>query len=245
MKWMMGWMHDTFRYFKTGHFFRPYIQDTITFSIMYFTDENFMLPLSHDEVVHGKSPMIYKMQGLEHQKFANLRALYAYMYMHPGAKLLFMGNEFAQTSEWNETSEIDWHLLEYVSHQKMKDCVKDLCHLYRTEPACYDYPSSYDGFQWVETNKRNECLLAFMRKGKKRKNDLFVVMNLSDQMLEQRTFKLEGKSNWREILNTNDIKYWGTGEGLNPDPEIRMIQKKNRVCEIKITIPPLSVLIFK
>ena len=158
MKWMMGWMHDTFRYFKTHHNNRHHAQDTFTFSMMYFYDEKFMLPLSHDEVVHGKSPMIYKMPGTEFEKFANLRLLYAYMYTHPGAKLLFMGNEFAQTSEWHEESELDWHLLEHESHQKLKDCVKDLCYLYKNEPALYEYQFDPKGFEWTIVNRKSRYI---------------------------------------------------------------------------------------
>ena len=124
MKWMMGWMHDSFKYFKKSGNKRAASQNDFTFSMMYFYDEKFMLPLSHDEVVHGKSPMIYKMPGNEFQKFANLRLLYSYMYTHPGAKLLFMGNEFAQTNEWNYDSELQWELLEHKPHNGMQECVK-------------------------------------------------------------------------------------------------------------------------
>jgi 1,4-alpha-glucan branching enzyme len=138
MKWMMGWMHDTLDYFKADPLMRSGLQDKFSFSMMYYYDENFMLPLSHDEVVHGKSPMIYKMPGDEWQKFANLRLLYTYMYMHPGAKLLFMGNEFATTTEWNYKTELPWHLLTHPSHGGMKYCVQKLNELYTSHPALYE-----------------------------------------------------------------------------------------------------------
>ncbi|MFZ9719147.1 MAG: 1,4-alpha-glucan branching protein GlgB, partial [Chitinophagaceae bacterium] len=147
MKWMMGWMHDTLKYFKQDPLFRQYQQDQFTFSMMYYYDEQFMLPLSHDEVVHGKSPMLYKMPGDRWQKFANLRLLYLYMFTHPGAKLLFMGNEFAQTSEWNYQSELDWHLLQYAPHQQLKHCVRSLAHLYKNEPALHQLQFSTNGFE--------------------------------------------------------------------------------------------------
>ena len=165
MKWMMGWMHDTIDYFKMDPIYRKDHQDKFTFSMMYFYDENFMLPLSHDEVVHGKSPMIYKMPGDEWQKFANLRLLYTYMYTHPGGKLLFMGNEFGQTSEWNYHTELDWHLLVHEPHQKMQDFVAQLNILYTSHPALYEYQFDEKGFEWIDLDHRNECVIVYMRKG--------------------------------------------------------------------------------
>lgn len=243
MKWMMGWMHDTFRYFKTPHADRRHAQNTFTFSMMYFYDEKFMLPLSHDEVVHGKSPMIYKMPGFEWEKFANLRLLYGYMYTHPGAKLLFMGNEFAQTSEWNDQSELDWSLLSHDSHQKMKNWVRDLSHFYRNEPALYENQFDEEGFVWVELNKRNEGILAFKRRGKKSKNDILVVLNISNNDYTDCILHIKGKKIWNEVFNSNDIRYWGTGEFLNPLPILT-----NKILgshEIKIAVPALSILIFR
>ncbi len=245
MKWMMGWMHDTFSYFKTHHPRRKHIQNTFTFSMMYFYDEKFMLPLSHDEVVHGKSPMIYKMPGTEWEKFANLRLLYACMYTHPGAKLLFMGNEFAQTSEWNDQSELDWHLLQYESHSKMKDCVKALSHLYKNEPALYENQFDPKGFEWTEVDKRNEGVLAFKRKGRKRKDDLLIILNISNDNYTNWIMHVQGKLQWKEIFNTNEISYWGNGEHINVNFPIKILNKKASLCEIKIDIPALSVLIFR
>lgn len=244
MKWMMGWMHDTFRYFKTEHIYRPYDQNLITFSMMYFYDEQFMLPLSHDEVVHGKSPMIYKMCGLEHQKWANLRVLYAYMFMHPGAKLLFMGNEFGQTTEWNEDRELDWHLLQHDAHKGLQRCVRDLLHLYRNSPALYQQQFDPAGFEWVEVNRRQDAILAFRRKGKRRIEDVFVLMNLSDQSFQTSSFTLEGKITWKELINTNHTDYGGDGSNLNPSLVIDVIDKKKRICVLKPAIPPLSIAIF-
>ncbi|MEO7801340.1 MAG: 1,4-alpha-glucan branching protein GlgB, partial [Ginsengibacter sp.] len=147
MKWMMGWMHDTLDFFKMDPIFRKDHQDKFTFSMMYFNDENFMLPLSHDEVVHGKSPMLYKMPGDEWQKFANLRLMYSYMFTHPGAKLLFMGNEFGQTSEWNYKTELQWDLLQFPPHKKLQECVKALNHLYTEEPGLYEQQFGFAGFE--------------------------------------------------------------------------------------------------
>ncbi|HEY1023171.1 MAG TPA: 1,4-alpha-glucan branching protein GlgB, partial [Flavisolibacter sp.] len=179
MKWMMGWMHDTLDYFKIDPYYRPHHQNKFSFSMMYFFDENFMMPLSHDEVVHGKSPMLYKMPGDEWQKFANLRTLYTYMWTHPGARLLFMGNEFGQTSEWNYKSELQWYLLQFDPHKKMQECVKALNHLLTSEPALYECQFSPGGFQWVNLNHRDECVVVYKRMGKKEAEDILVILNLN------------------------------------------------------------------
>ena len=245
MKWMMGWMHDTFKYFKTHHHHRSEKQDVFTFSMMYFYDEKFMLPLSHDEIVHGKSPMIYKMPGLEHEKFAALRMLYGYMFTHPGAKLLFMGNEFAQTSEWNESSELDWHLLGLVSHQKMRDCVRFLCHLYKNEPGLYQLQFDPNGFEWLEVNKRQEGVLAYKRKGVKPKDDIIVVLNTSGNNYTNWSLNTKSRKKWRQVFNSNDICWWGTGTYTNEILELKISVKKTIPHEIIIQIPALSIQIFK
>ncbi len=245
MKWMMGWMHDTFRYFKTHQNERPQIQDTFTFSMMYFYNENFMLPLSHDEVVHGKSPMIYKMPGTDFEKFANLRLLYAYMYTHPGAKLMFMGDEFGQTTEWNEISELDWPLLQHSSHSKLKECVKDLCHLYKNEPALYEYQFNPKGFEWVLLDRSHDGVMAFKRKGKDKINDLLIILNTSNKSYKDWGLEMKGKLTWVELFNSDSIDYWGAGNHMNDSIDIRIIDKKTATCEIKISIPAFSVMIFR
>jgi 1,4-alpha-glucan branching enzyme len=245
MKWMMGWMHDSFRYFKTHPADRHHIQNTFTFSMMYFYDENFMLPLSHDEIVHGKSPMIYKMPGDTHEKFANLRMLYAYMYTHPGAKLLFMGDEFAQTTEWNEASELDWHLLTHVSHQKMKDCISKLSHLYKEEPALYEYQFDSKGFEWLMLDRGHDGVMAYKRKGKNKKNDLVIVINTSAKNYQDYGIVFNGKTAWNEIFNSDDDQFWGSGKYMNKNVTIKIINKKTSSIEIKLAIPALSVMIFR
>lgn len=245
MKWMMGWMHDTFRYFKAHHHHRNELLDTLSFSMMYFYDEKFMLPLSHDEVVHGKSPMIYKMPGSEHEKFANLRVLYAYMFTHPGAKLLFMGNEFGQSSEWNESTELDWHLLAHDSHQKLKHCVRKLSQLYRQEPALYQRQFGPEGFEWIDLDHRHLGLLIYRRKGIAPKDDLLVVINASNQNHPNWLVPSSGKTHWQCIFNSNHIDYWGTQEEAG---YLLVSEKKERKSEgykINVNIPPLSVQIYK
>jgi 1,4-alpha-glucan branching enzyme len=212
---------------------------------MYFYDENFMLPLSHDEIVHGKSPMIYKMPGALHEKFANLRMLYACMYTHPGAKLLFMGDEFAQTSEWNEASELDWHLLSHVSHQKMKDCVSKLCHLYKEEPALYEYQFDPKGFEWILLDRGHDGVMAYKRKGKNKKNDLVIVINTSAKNYQDYGIVFNGKTAWNEIFNSDDDQFWGSGKYMNKNSTFKIINKKTSSIEIKLAIPALSVMIFR
>jgi len=245
MKWMMGWMHDTLDYFKTDPLFRKDQQDKFTFSMMYFKDENFMLPLSHDEVVHGKSPMIYKMPGDEWQKFANLRLMYTYMYTHPGGKLLFMGNEFGQTTEWNYKTELDWGLLQYDPHRKLQECVKDLNHLYTKEPALFEYQFDVKGFEWVDLNHRQECIMVYRRKGKRSQHDMLIILNMTPVVRHNWKIYAHNKPHWKEIFNSDNKKYWGTGDVLNPSPEVKMVDKKDRIFEINIHLPALGAVILQ
>ncbi len=244
MKWMMGWMHDSFSYFKRSPADRLQHQDKLTFSIMYFYDEKFMLPLSHDEIVHGKSPMLYKMPGNEWEKFANLRLLYTYMFTHPGTKLLFMGDEFGQTTEWNINSELDWELLQYEAHEKLQLCVKDLNHLYTREPALHLLQFDRKGFEWVNLDMRNEGLIVYKRKGKTREDDVVIILNVSNHFYYNKRIELKGKLSWQEIFNSNNSAYWGSGH-TNPETIFKVIDKKAKLCEIIIDIHPLSGLLFK
>ncbi|MEO6672183.1 MAG: 1,4-alpha-glucan branching protein GlgB [Ginsengibacter sp.] len=245
MKWMMGWMHDTLNYFKMDPLFRKDHQDKFTFSMAYFKDENFMLPLSHDEIVHGKSPMLYKMPGDEWQKFANLRLLYSYMYTHPGAKLLFMGNEFGQTTEWNYKSELDWHVLEYDGHKMLQECVKDLNHLYSNEPALYENQFDTSGFEWIDLNHRSECIVVYRRKGEKKKNDMLIILNMTPVVRNNWKVYAHGKDEWQEIFNSDYKKYWGTGDVLNPSPIVTLVDKKSKLFEINLHLPALGAIILK
>jgi 1,4-alpha-glucan branching enzyme len=245
MKWMMGWMHDTLDYFKMDPIMRQFHQDKFSFSMMYYYDENFMLPLSHDEVVHGKSPMIYKMPGDEWQKFSNLRLLYTYMFTHPGGKLLFMGDEFAQTTEWNYKTELDWGLLQFDAHQKMQDCVAELNHLYRSEPALHELQFDKAGFEWIDLDNRPESVIAYRRKGKKKKDDLLIVLNLTPVVRRDWKIRVKGKSVWKEVFNSDLEKFWGTGKVFNPSPEANLVDKKKQYFEINVHLPALGAVIFK
>lgn len=245
MKWMMGWMHDTLNYFKRDQFARPYHQNQITFSMAYFYDENFMLPLSHDEVVHGKSPMIYKMPGDEWQKFANLRLLYTYMYTHPGAKLLFMGCEFGQTKEWDYKSELQWELLSHNPHRLLQHCVRDLNLLYSKEPALHEKQFEPGGFDWVDLNHRDECILVYKRMGINPKDDIIVVLNMLPQPRLDFEVTVKGKKNWEEVFNSDATKYYGTGDVYNPIIRTDIINKEDDVIKLKLNLPPLAAIILK
>ena len=245
MKWMMGWMHDTLKYFKQDPIYRQFQQDQFTFSMMYVYDENFMLPLSHDEVVHGKSPMLYKMPGDEWQKFANLRLLYLYMFTHPGAKLLFMGNEFGQTNEWNYKSELDWHLLQFEPHAGMRACVKALCHLYRDEPAMYQNQFDPLGFEWTDLSHRAESVVAYRRKGVDPKEDLLVIMNMTPVVRQDWYIEVTGKSAWKEIFNTDGRDFFGTGDVSNPSVSVRLLDEETGKYALTVHLPALGGVVLK
>ncbi len=245
MKWMMGWMHDTLDYFKLDPIERQYHQNKFTFSMMYYYDENFMLPLSHDEVVHGKSPMLYKMPGDDWQKFANLRALYGYMFTHPGGKLLFMGNEFGANTEWNYKSELPWHLLQHKSHSGLKDCVRDLNLLLRNEPALYENQYNTNGFEWIDLSHRPECVIVYRRKGKDPVNDLLVILNLTPVVRRDWKLYAVGKESWKEVFNTDLAKYNGTGDVYNPEILTSLVDKKENRYEINVHLPPLGCIVLK
>jgi 1,4-alpha-glucan branching enzyme len=213
--------------------------------MMYFYDENFMLPLSHDEVVHGKSPMLYKMPGDEWQKFANLRLMYTYMFMHPGGKLLFMGNEFGATSEWNHKSELQWYLLKYELHWKMKDFVRNLNLLLRSEPALYENQFNQYGFEWIDLDHRAESVIVFRRKGKLPENDVLVILNMTPVVRNNWKVYANGKSEWKEIFNSDEREYGGSGNIFNPEPIVTLVDKTENRYEINVHLPPLAAVILK
>ena len=245
MKWMMGWMHDTLDYFKADPLMRSGLQDKFSFSMMYYYDENFMLPLSHDEVVHGKSPMIYKMPGDEWQKFANLRLLYTYMYMHPGAKLLFMGNEFAATTEWNYKTELPWHLLAHPSHGGMKYCVQKLNELYTSKPALYELQFDPAGFEWIDLQHRSESVMAFKRKGKNPAHDIVVIINATPVVRHDWKISVQGKQEWQEIFNSDHQDFWGTGVVYNPLIPCVCVDTQKKWYELTLQLPALSAVVLQ
>src|SRR4051812_3348251 len=245
MKWMMGWMHDTLDYFKMDPYFRQHHQNKFSFSMMYFYDENFMLPPSHDEVVHGKSPMLYKMPGDEWQKFANLRTLYSYMWTHPGARLLFMGNEFGQTSEWNYKSELDWFLLQHDPHKKLQACIRDLNFILKSEAALYSNQFKPGGFEWVDLNHRQESVIVYKRKGKIAEDDLLILLNLTPVVRMDWEVEIRGRVYEKEIFNSDDEKYGGSGHVKNPEPKSELLDKEEEKYRLIVHLPPLAAIVLK
>jgi 1,4-alpha-glucan branching enzyme len=245
MKWMMGWMHDTIKYFSQDSVHRKYRHDQITFSLIYAFTENFMLPFSHDEVVYGKGSMLGKMPGDDWQRFANLRLLYGYMFTHPGTKLLFMGSEFGQSGEWNYQHSLDWHLLQYDSHNGIKETVKGLNQLYKTEPALYEKQFDWHGFEWIDGGNANDSILVYTRKGNDPKNDLVIVLNMTPVVRYDFRIGVPAAGQWKEIFNSDQTAYWGSGiinyDAVNSEAE----QWHGRENSIRITVPPLAVSVFK
>jgi len=245
MKWMMGWMHDTLEYFAKEPIYRKHHQNDLTFSMTYAFTENFMLPLSHDEVVYGKKSILNKMPGDEWQKFANLRLLYSYMFTHPGTKLLFQGAEFGQSEEWNFESSLDWHLLQYKPHKGIQELIKGLNTLYRSEPALHEIQFSQDGFEWIDYTDAQNSVLAYIRKGKKPKDNVIIVCNMTPIPRENYRIGLPKKGKLREIFNGNDSLYYGSGDYTNKNLDSEAIECHFREHSVEIIIPPLSMIALK
>ena len=245
MKWMMGWMHDTLEYFKKDTVYRKYHQNELTFSMTYTFTENFMLPLSHDEVVYGKKSIAGRMPGDEWQKFANLRLLYGYMFMHPGAKLLFMGSEFGQSSEWNFESSLDWHLLQYPYHEGIKNTITDLNQLYKKQPALYQKQFSPDGFEWINYSDHQNAVIAFIRKGNDPKDDIIVVCNFTQIVREKYRIGIPTKGKLKEIFNTDSENYGGSGVSNPQKIKIEASPYDGKDFSTELILPPLSVVGFK
>ncbi len=239
-KWNLGWMHDTLGYFHQDPIYRRYHHHELTFSLMYAFSENFILPLSHDEVVHGKGSLYTKMPGDRWQKLANLRALYAYMWAHPGKKLLFMGDELAQEAEWNHDRSLDWHLLERPENAGIQRLVRDLNRLYRGEPALWEVDSDPSGFRWIEPNDADANVVAFARRSAGGERVLVFVANLSPVPREAYRLGLPRACRWREAINTDSTFYGGSDVGnlggVVPDP----IPWHGQPVSAEVTLPPLA-----
>ena len=240
-KWNMGWMHDTLEYFTKDPVYRRYSHHQLTFSLMYAFSENFVLPLSHDEVVHGKRSLLEKMPGDRWQQFANLRALYGYMWAHPGKKLLFMGQEFAQTAEWSHERSLDWHLLEQAEHAGMQTLVRELNTVYRAQPALWERDSDAEAFWWLEANDADANVLAFARSDSAG-NPLVCVCNLSPVVREGYRVGLPRAGAWREALNTDSAYYGGSNVGNGGAISTEAVPWHEQGDSALLTLPPLAVL---
>jgi 1,4-alpha-glucan branching enzyme len=241
-KWNMGWMHDTLEYFEQDPVYRRYHHGQLTFSLMYAFSENYVLPLSHDEVVHGKGSLYTKMSGDNWQKLANLRTLYAYMWAHPGKKLLFMGCELAMHEEWNHEGSLPWHLLEQAEHAGVQSLVRDLNQVYKGEPALWELDADPSGFYWLEGADAENNVIAFARQNADGERTLVCVMNMSPMPREGYRVGLPGFGGWREALNTDDVKYGGSGVGNHDGIQIDDIPWHSQAQSAALTLPPLGAL---
>jgi 1,4-alpha-glucan branching enzyme len=245
-KWNMGWMHDTLQYMARDPIHRRHHQGEMSFSLVYAFNENFVLPLSHDEVVHGKGSLLAKMPGDRWQKFANLRAYYGFMFGHPGKKLLFMGCEFAQEREWNHDQSLDWHLLEAPEHRGMQQLVKDLNHLYRETPALHERDFTPDGFEWIAHDDAEHSVFAFVRRGESPDRIVLVVSNFTPVVQHGYRLGVPQPGVWRERINTDSVHYGGSNVGA-PFGEITAEDRpwNGRPHSIALALPPLATVFLE
>jgi 1,4-alpha-glucan branching enzyme len=245
MKWNMGWMHDTLAYMSMDPVFRQFHQGQLTFSAWYAFTENFVLPLSHDEVVHGKGSLIGKMPGDDWQKFAGLRCLFGYMWGHPGKKLLFMGGEFGQRREWQHEQSLEWHVLAWPEHRGVRDWIRDLNHYYRSAPALYEQDFDPSGFEWIDFHDTQASVLSFLRKPKSRAATVLVACNFTPVPRTHYVLGVPHGGFWREALNSDAICYSGSGMGNLGGVHARSSSAHGRPHSIEVTLPPLSVVLFE
>ena len=245
LKWNMGWMNDTLKYFSKEPVHRKYEHNKLTFSLLYAFTENFMLPFSHDEVVHGKNSLLHKMPGDMWQQFANLRLLYAYQYAHPGKKLLFMGQEFAQRNEWTEKHSLDWHLLQYESHRGVQRLVTDLNKLVKAEPALHEVDFEWQGFEWLDANDADNSVYSFIRRGKNQDEIIIAILNATPVVRYGYRIGVPRPGHYEEILNTDSATYGGSNVGNLGGMNAADHPCQGRVHSLALTLPPLGVVFLK
>lgn len=243
MKWMMGWMNDTLEYFKKDSIYRKYHHNMVSFSMTYAFTENFMLPLSHDECVHGKGSILTRMPGDDWQKFANARLLYGFMFTHPGTKLNFMGNEIGQWDEWKHDKSLDWHLLDWQPHKGLQQCIKALNGIYKKETSLHELAFSLEGFEWIDYSDNQNSVLAYIRKSKK--DAVIVVVNFTPSVHQDYRIGVPEAAGYTEIFNSDDQKFGGSNLQNNETIKVDSIGSHGRNQSISIAIPPLAVCIFK
>ncbi len=245
IKWNMGWMHDMLEYASTDPIFRRYHHNKITFSLMYAFSENFLLPFSHDEVVHLKKSMLSKMPGDHWQQFANLRALYGYMFTHPGKKLLFMGDEFGQRREWNHDQSLDWHLLEGEKHRQLQHFVSDLNRVYKAEPALHEVDFTWGGFEWVDFGDVDQSSISFLRRAGDQEDFLVVVCNFTPVPRHGYRVGVPRLGFYREVLNSDGEAYGGSNLGNAGGLPADQAPWQGQPHSLLLTLPPLAVVILK
>jgi 1,4-alpha-glucan branching enzyme len=244
MKWDMGWMHDMLEYMRQDTYFRKYHHDKLTFRMVYAFHENFVLPLSHDEVVYGKGSLLGKMPGDDWQKFANLRLLFGYMYAQPGKKLLFMGGEFGHRREWAHDGTVEWNLLQDEQHSGIQQWVTDLNRLYRNEPALYERDINPNGFEWIDCTDAESSVISFLRKGTSTEEEVLVVCNFTPVPRPNYRIGVSHGGFWKEVLNSDATLYGGSGWGNLGGLEAVQIPLHGRTHSLTLTLPPLATLFF-
>jgi 1,4-alpha-glucan branching enzyme len=245
MKWNMGWMHDMLHYFSTEPVHRKFHHHNITFSLLYAFHENFVLPVSHDEVVYGKGSLLRKMPGDEWQRFANARAFLAYMYGHPGKKLLFMGSEIGQYEEWDYNSSVHWDVLQFDYHHKLQDTVRALNHLYRAEPAMHEVDFHWSGFEWVDFHDVDNSIIAFLRRAADPEDFLMFCCNFTPVPRLGYRFGVPRAGVYDEVFNTDAEVFGGSNLGNPGGRTTEPIPSHGQSQSIAITLPPLAVIVFK
>ena len=245
LKWNMGWMNDTRRYMQLEPIHRSYHHNDITFSLLYAFHENFVLPLSHDEVVHGKRSLLDQMPGDWWQKFANLRLLYSYMWTHPGKKLLFMGGEWGQWHEWDCDGNLQWDLLCLPTHQGLQKCVADLNHLLQTERSLHEFDFQGRGFEWIDCHNHQESTLAYLRRGKDPHDFLVVCLNFTPAPRLQHRIGVPESGWYAEVFNSDSAYYGGSNLGNFPGRLAEPSEWHGRPYSIEVVLPPLAAVIFK
>jgi 1,4-alpha-glucan branching enzyme len=244
LKWNMGWMHDTLKYLQTDPVFRKYQQNQLTFSLWYAFSENFVLPLSHDEVVHGKGSLLGKMPGDEWRQFASLRLLFGYMWSHPGKKLLFMGGEFGQKREWQHDESLEWHVLQYPLHEGLRRWVRDLNHLYRATPALFQRDFTADGFQWIDCNNADESVIVYLRRGQRAEDVALIACNFTPVPRENYRVGVPRGGWWHERLNSDATHYGGGGIGNFGAVEASPLPSHGFTHSLALRLPPLAAIVL-
>jgi 1,4-alpha-glucan branching enzyme len=245
LKWDMGWMNDTLRYFQQDPLFRQYHHGALTFRSMYQYAENYLLPLSHDEVVYQKGSLLGRMPGDPWQKFANLRLLLVNLFTQPGKKLLFMGGDFGQWAEWNHDASLDWHLLDWPSHRGIQKLVDDLNRLYRNQPALHQGDCENFGFEWIDADDKTQSVTTFLRRGRRPQDILLIAMNFTPVPRYNYRIGLPIGGIWRELLNSDAKIYWGSGQGNLGGVEASPMPHFKWLKSITLTLPPLGAVILQ
>jgi len=244
-KWNMGWMNDILKYMEAEPQTRKYLHEKVTFSLLYTYTENFVLPFSHDEVVHGKKSLLNKMPGDYWRKFAQLRLLYGYLMTHPGKKLLFMGGEFGQFDEWKDLEDLDWELHDFEMHRILHNYFKELMQLYNSTKALWELDHSNEGFKWIDADNKDQSIFSFIRQGKKKENLLIIVCNFTEKVYKHYKVGVPSYTDYNEIFNSDAVAFGGTGQVNKKNIKAVETPFHNQPSHLEMTIPPFGISILR